>query len=257
MIEGLQELAFKSRLISNAEYITVESEDVREDFIRIYPQSSKKIRLLHYGIEKLELIKKYKNKRKENCEAFGLDEKKVVVIVGHNARKEHQHREIINAIDKLKPSTKEKIVLVVPMTYPPNQGEYVDEIIESIQESGVDYMIIDKYMTEEQVARLDVISDVMVHMQTTDTLSSSMLERLYAGCIVINGAWLPYGQLEKIGLLFEKAKNFDELKVILEKVIEGCHELKKSYVCNEEKVYHYFSWDYVAENWIKIWGYKA
>ena len=168
MIEGLQELAFKSRLISNAEYITVESEDVREDFIRIYPQSSKKIRLLHYGIEKLELIKKYKNKRKENCEAFGLDEKKVVVIVGHNARKEHQHREIINAIDKLKPSTK-----------------------------------------------------------------------------------------EKIGLLFEKAKNFDELKVILEKVIEGCHELKKSYVCNEEKVYHYFSWDYVAENWIKIWGYKA
>ena len=248
------ELEYKNKIVSCADYIAVESEDVREDFIDLYHQSAEKIRLLHYGIENLDLIKKNKNKRKENCKAFGLDEEKVVVVVGHNACKEHQHKEIIHSIDKLKPSIKEKIVIVLPMTYPPNQGEYIEEIVKTIQETGVDFAVIDKYMTVEQVSKLDAISDVMVHMQTTDSMSSSMIERLYAGCIVINGAWLPYGQLEKMGLLFEKAKDFNELEVVLEEVIKGYHELKKKYVCNEEVVYRHFSWDYVAKKWVKIWG---
>ena len=117
--------------------------------------------------------------------------RQVIVLCGTNARIEHNHEDIIKAIQNMDCSCREKCFFVFPMTYPSGCEEYISKIETSIAQVTDAYVILREYMNVDEMAELAIATDVMIHVQTTDQLSSAMVSHMYHGNLVIAGAWLP------------------------------------------------------------------
>jgi spore maturation protein CgeB len=97
-------------------------------------------------------------------------------------------------------------------------------------------------------------SDILIHVQTTDQLSSKMLQEMYAGSVVIAGSWLPYQQLFDDGIYFVSIDSIDELADTLTYVIGHLDEYKEKCKGNKDKVYKMSSWNNVADKWMRMWN---
>ena len=92
---------------------------------------------------------------------------------------------------------------------------------EAAQALGCQTVIMREFMNDEQCARLRLASDAFIHAITTDALSSTMLDYLYAGTCVIAGSWLPYPQLDEKGIQLHRFDDFDQLPALIEKAVRG------------------------------------
>ena len=109
-------------------------------------------------------------------------------------------------------------------------------------------------MDFEKMAEYALVSDIMVHVQTTDQLSSTMLEEMYAGSVVVAGSWLPYASLHNKGIFFLDTDSIDGLSGILEEVIVNIDEYKLKCKDNASLVYENSSWESVSGKWYNMWN---
>jgi hypothetical protein len=87
-------------------------------------------------------------------------------------------------------------------------------------------------------------------------MTSSMLEHLAAGSVVITGKWLPYGSLEEIGVYFIRINKVDDLKETLLEVIKHLDvhlELSKK---NREIMLKLMSWETNKWSWYEAYKLK-
>lgn len=244
---------YKRALIACADNITAETEGTIQDFETYYKNDIKhSIGLLPFGIEVLDWINQNKMlpKRKEK---FNIPEDRIVVTCGHNAFWAHQHFQIIDALEGLPKKVKEQCVFVFPMTYPKGQDAYIRKVKDRLAKSGLEYVVLTEFLDFQGMAEYALISDVMIHVQTTDQLSSSMLEEMYAGSVVIAGSWLPYKSLHEMGIYFLDVNSIEEVTRVLENVIMNFEEYKNKCVGNSEIVWDHSSWDRLAPRWHELW----
>lgn len=83
------------------------------------------------------------------------------------------------------------------------------------------YSIIEDFLSEEQVSALRLIGDVFIQLQTTDALSASTQEHIYAGARVIVGSWLPYSFLLENGVCFETVSDVSAIGPYLNKSLDA------------------------------------
>lgn len=248
------ERVYKKALIDMADRISAETDATISAFIESYPSAASKIRWVNFGIETLEYMKReYSLKIQEKKKSMCLADEKTVILCGYNAGKAHQHLEMIRALDRLDASVKRKIVLVFPMTYPDNQENYIACVKRQLAECGMDYRILTEYMNLQTMAEIEMMSDVLITVQKTDQLSSTMLETMYAGKVVIAGSWLPYGNLREKGLSFWLVDTIADLAGTVSEIVENykvCHEQCSG---NKDIVYAMSSWDVTADRWRGLW----
>lgn len=190
--------------------------------------------------------------KKDDCKiSFGFNKDKILVTVGYVGRPQMQQLEALNQIKQSTAYKSNIIEIAIPaygMTKQLRQDiEYV------LSESKVKYNIFEQFMGEEEVSKLRVATDIFVHTQTTDALSCAMLEHLYAGSVVINGAWLKYKTLDEWEVSYEKIGTMQELPMVLDNVIKNTAFGMKRDNRNSSIVYQHTSWESLKDSWINLY----
>ena len=225
---GIEGRDFNRDLIAYADNITAETEATVQEFGEYYGEKiEKKTYLLPFGIEVLEWIDRIENHSRSRLkEKLHIPSGKIVITCGHNAIREHQHMKIIDALEMLPEKLKKQLVFVFPMTYPQKADEYINSVRSRLKESRLEYIILTDFMDFRERAEYALISDVMIHVQITDQLSSTMLEEMYAGSIIMAGKWLPYQSLHEMGIFFIDVEQICDITITIEDIITNIEKYK-------------------------------
>jgi len=241
-------------ILDKATLISFTNEQTSSEFGLYYNDYSEKIMISRFGLEALSEIKKLlldenlENKINDFIFKYGLDESKKNIVCGYNASKQQQHLEILENLNEIQDRYKEEIMLVFPMTY--GDKSNIIEVEDKLKKTKFKYVIFKEYMQNEEVALLRLITDIMINVQTTDQLSGSMQETLFAGNVVINGSWLPYDVFEANGAKYLKIDNLNKLKDVIENSLDNLENIKNETGNNKELIWKLSSW----ENTIKMWN---
>tara|TARA_Y100000589_G_scaffold89897_2_gene84453 strand:+ start:3964 stop:5079 length:1116 start_codon:yes stop_codon:yes gene_type:complete len=240
------------KLISNANNIIIGSPQMITDFDNEFGKLNLKVNLCYFGNEPMENLKTLKDKnitKKESCDALGLDNNYIKVIIGHNGSIHNKHLEVIESITQSNPEQNYHVIL--PMTYGANK-EYINEVFNKCKVSLKKFTILTDFMSEQEVAHLRNISDIMINVQTTDAFSGSMREVMFCGGVMINGAWLPYDFLTKRGVYFETVDNTEGVGNKIDQIILDFDVFSEKARKNREKIYELSSWSKTIKAWSKV-----
>lgn len=246
-------------LFNRADYITIASDKVIEEFKAYYQRSSflSKIVLCRFGLEPLEslipILKSGVNSRISKSK-IGLCADKIVITIGYNASRLQHHIDIIENIEQfsLLFPFHDKIEFLLPMTYPIDT-EYIGVIKKTILNSKFHYNVIEQFLSDEDIAHLRVASDIFIQLQPTDMLSGSMLEHLSTGNLVITGSWLPYDCLDNWNIILYKINKLDAVAEKLYSVLCDYSVCREKCLKNKEAIIERFRWKNVIGDWISLY----
>lgn len=245
---------FQKRLIKYADYFSSENAQTRDYFYDVYGRNCSKSphHIVNFGVDILDAMEGIYEKT-ELREKWGIPTDKYVIALGHNGRREHQHLAMIDAIEKMDRDLREKCFFLIPMTYLVPEESYVDEIKVRLDSFGAKYLLLRNYMNVTEMAETVAVCDAMVHVQTTDQLSSTMIAHMYAGNVVIVGSWLPYESLRKANIKFYSIDEISKLTPMISDVLCKQELYVRECKSNKERVYHFSSWEYAAKKWYGIY----
>lgn len=209
------------RYYDRADWITFTSEGVCRKFKEYYGgryQSHMKVTHVAFGIFDYidhALMSQTRAEIRQHWK-IGTDGS-IMVFVAHNGSPAQRHIEITRELEHLSEDVKGRITLLYTMTYGVKDPGYLKELKKAAESTGCRYVILTDYLNEEKMAELRTICDILIHAQTTDAYSGSVMETLYAGGIVLNGRWLRY---EDIPDCDKRMVEFDTIEEIPEKLTE-------------------------------------
>lgn len=172
---------------------------------------------------------------------YAINSKKIIVTIGYNGHPlQHQDR-IVDMLSKLPNTVKEKLYLIIPMTYSATK-EQIEAVKRNFLRCGIPGQIMTDFMSNEDVAILRQISSIVINVQDTDGFAGSIREHLYCRNILLLGEWLNYPQLEKNNVFYIKI-NYDIFLNKLSDVIQNLEKYQNLCKDNHEKMKEYMSWD--------------
>ena len=168
---------------------------------------------------------------------------------------QQQHLKVLQEILKLPIEIRNKIHLVLRLTYGNGDDDYVSSIKQYVKNTECSSTILESFMTDKEVAEITAITDIFIHAQTTDARSASMCEHLYAKCLVVNPSWIKYSDLED-SVFYLKFNSFDELPKIISNnlVNKNNSPYKMKLYANTDAIYNLCSWDRFIPEWRKIYA---
>lgn len=227
-----------------SERIIVASDKMREDFISVYPSFKDRLVVQSYGLSQLELLKDIQNGLIERDISF-LDEKvnnRIVLAIGYTGRIWQQHFYVLDALETLPTELKNKLFLLLPMTYD-TIPDYKLYIRKRLQRLNIPFQILDKRLTTLQVLSMRTISDISICVQFTDALAASVQEYLMAGSIFIGGEWLPYKEFFVHGCYLHET-TIENLSSTLCYVLCNYETEKEKCKNNRFPIYEFSSWSF-------------
>ncbi len=246
-----------SRIVKRADIISSENTQTKVFFDSIYGKLSGNIphNIVRFGVDVIDAIKDYENTDIDRIKKqWGLPIDRIIVMLGHNGAKQHQHMDMIDSISRMDQKVIDKCHFVIPMTYALPYKEYRSDVEDKIRNVTDHYTILDEYLNVVQMAEVTMVTDIMVHVQTTDQLSSTMMAHLYNGNVVIAGAWLPYDDIKEAGIVIYDVSTVEDLAIELASVVVGLDKYKQECKNNKEKVYKFSSWEYCADKWMDLYN---
>src|SRR5690606_35060651 len=175
-----------------------------------------------------------------------------VITCGYCARAEMRHKEIIAEIKKIEKRLPQDYILVFPMTYSGNE-QYIEEVRGLLSESKLRYLILDSYLTEEEIAYLRKATDIFIQIQTTDANSGSMQEHLVAQNVVITGNWLPYHEYIERDIYFETIDTPTQLSTkIIETLSDWNKKMQKVHHHNSPDKFRSSLWSETIKDWFRV-----
>ena len=248
-----RELEEKRKGFFMADIIHLESENVKDDFLKVYPEFEDKIRIVQFGLNQLETIKMLMEEPEKRCTLIkrNILQDKIIVTCGYNGIKSQQHKLMINALGELPSKVKEKLYVMMPFTYGGSE-QYKKEIDKCLKKTKLPYTLLDRKLSEEEVAELRIISNVVINIQTSDSFSASLQEHMMAGSVLIVGDWLPYDVFAKQGLYYLKT-DIDNLSNVVEKVLLNYSHYSEQTHMNRQLIYDFSSWNSVSREWASMY----
>jgi hypothetical protein len=240
------------KLLDLADGINFTNPYMREDVLNFYGKYHEKATVYSIGIKNLDIIRKIlcTESLNETKKCIDIQTDKIIITLGYSGDERHQHLKFLSILKNLDPEIKEKIFILVPMTYAAKE-EYIDNIITILRTLDVSYKIITDILSDENISRLRIISDLFINIRTTDQLSGSMLEHLFSGSVVLTGDWLPYKKLDDLFVYYYKV-NFDNIKDILCFVIDNLKQEKILCSVNNDIINNEFNWSIRMNDLLKI-----
>ncbi len=233
-----------------ADRITFNNEEAEKDFQEFYRDKYRdKTCIYRFGLTILDAISKIKEEEKRDLskEKMGFRRDDVIVTCGYNAKKSQQHEAVIRSISSVSSDLPGNVVFAFPITY--GDRELIPKIEKLLRSSEINYHVFKEFMSEEDVARLRLISDVMVHVQITDQLSGSMQEAMFAENLIITGDWLPYKIFESKGAVLFKVSSADGVGPKIADCLKNYDDYKETCKLNQPVVSDMASWGKNARKW--------
>lgn len=240
-------------LFKGCDSILIPNTQLADSFSQFYKNGiEKKIRSVGFGIGKLDVIKEFQ-KETDNTVlkvSLGIPTNKRIVTVGYNGLQAQQHSMILNAIADLDHAIKERLFIVVPFGYG-GDAEYKAEIINKIKSLNVDYKVFDSFISDTDIAKLRISTDLVINAQVSDGSSASLQEHFYAGNVLLVGDWLQYDHFKDIGIKFWRFNENNILEMLHSILID--FDIYEDEVCdNPELIYNLSSWNSRIEQWISV-----
>lgn len=247
------ERQFQKNIFEIADNINFGNENTLIDFNDYYNQIyNDKLSVCRFGLIQLEYIKAFINDDKVKLrDTLSLPENSIVITCGYNASPAQNHLSIIESILKVKNQLPTNCYFLFPMTY--GDKELVISVRKRLGESGINYRIYNEFLSEEDTAKLRLVSDIMIQVQTTDQLSGSMQEYLYAENVIITGSWLPYSVFKNKGIYFIDVDKVEDVGNKLVDSIRNLHSLRYKCSSNKEIIWNMTSWEKAINNWINVY----
>lgn len=233
--------------------ISIGTLQMKNDFLQVYPECEEKIRLAKFGISQFDIIDELQlngyasNYKKE----LGLPDDKIIITCGANGSEGHQHALIFESLLKLPVDIKNKIFLVVPMSYG-GSPEYKKKINEKLSQLDLPFKQFVTSLPIEDVCKVRIVSDIAITIQKTDAFSAAVQEHIYSGGILIAGEWLPYSILTDSGIYYIQT-GLDNLTETIGKCIIDLQSEKQKCISNKPKMEKISSWKSTINDWKKIY----
>ena len=184
---------------------------------------------------------------------MGIQKNEIAIAVGYNGIREQQHLEVVKSLNELDFGDKKNLHIYIHMGYGASDDLYMKELNDELLKLGCKYTISKKFMDESEIARLRFAMDIFINAQTTDALSASMLEYLYAGCIVLNPEWLKYDFLKENKIYNCIYKDFQDLPQKLQKVLFCNKNIEEQIEHTKQIIFLSYSWEKIIEKWQKLY----
>lgn len=191
---------FVKGVFDASDYVTNGNDRFSHDFQKIFNVPEQKMVLCEIGIEPIEYILEHKNliDTNEAKQQLGIDNH-YIITCGYKAQESHQHLKIIEAIHEVRSQLPQNLLLLFPLTYPPNP-RYTQAIKQKVADCGLKAVYFENFLDMPHLFLLRQATDMFIHIQPTDASSASLQEYILCEKKIINGSWLQYPQLEKNGL---------------------------------------------------------
>lgn len=228
------------------------SVGVIRELIKQYPKYINKYCVTYYGLTNLPDIACIDDEsRLSFCHKYSIPSDRQVVALGYNGTPAQQHMDMFSSVTHLPNSLKEKLHLIVPMTYGGSK-KYREEVELGVRETGVSYTLFKEFLSSKDNMTLRVVSDIVVNIQITDAFAASVSESIAGGNIVIVGEWLPYDLYDDWNIDLIKTSK-DGLTGLLKDVLENSKDYYASRERAVSEVCRRFNWSVAIENWLKLY----
>lgn len=194
---------FFESFFDNSRLIHFETETIKNDFLRYYGKYNDKAFVSNYGIRILPIIDKISEDIAKEYIGGKDNLDKIFVVCGYNGFESQQHILILEAIKKLDIKIQKQIFLVLPFTYGWTK-KYKEGIFKLLNSLNISFKLIDVRVTDLEVAYIRKCGNIVINMQITDSLSSSLLEHLYNGSTLLVAEWLKYEVFDQNGIYYKK-----------------------------------------------------
>jgi hypothetical protein len=250
---GLDDYARQLKACSRASVFTVGSLEMRETFLAKFGRRwFDRIRIVNYGADNLDLISQARAARQPFLAGIGLDPCRIIVVIGNAGNPKNQHMAVIDQLARMDQTVLERIALILPMTYN-TDGAYKSEVESALRGLPVPARIIDQYMPALEVARMWAACDIFVHVPVSDQFSASMCEALYAGSVLITGAWLPYSRLRLSRVHHHAMERVGQLAEVLSSVVNNFTAERQAASQTAPLLYDMMAWESVMPKWAALY----
>jgi hypothetical protein len=238
--------------LGSSDIVTIDNAAVGQMLIARYTSISDRLRIIPFGLRSLDVIARLlQSERQEESRArIGVPAAKVVIACGYNGIREQRHGMMIEALAALSADAKSRLFALFPMTYPADPT-YQGEVRALLAAAHIEYRVFPERMSIEDVCRVRIVSDYAVNVQTTDTLSASLREHMFAGSCMIVGTWLPYGIFEEMGVGLQRVESVAEISAVLEKAASE-PKVGGERPTYANKLYAHSSWSHNIGKWLEV-----
>lgn len=193
-----------------------------------------------------EIISKFKSVNQIPGDRF-------IIQVGHNGDKNNNHLPIIESLSDLNDDIKAKLFIVLPFTYLNKDQDYYNNVISLLNNSEIEFKILDKFLTVEEIGALRNTVDAFIHLPVSDGLNNTLREYIYAQKFVITGYWLPYKILKRQGAYYESVEDFKFIKDKLLYILNEFATLKPGLSQNRKVIEDHHTEHACIDDWINIY----
>ena len=243
---------FIKSALERADVITVQSLDLREVLLSKYGRDLYPKIVINQFVLDRQIFEKL-DVHMGGRSRYG---EKINVLVGHNASQFNRHLEIIQELSKLDEKTKSSLHLVFVFGYgiksANKRQKYKASLEAELHRGKFAYHFIDDFIDQDAMAKLRSNSDIMIHLPVSDALSAAMTESLYAGNIVITGAWLPYGPFRRNGVRYFEIESMDDLSTTFLDAIINKETIVNDLKRNREIIQSHFLSPSIPNNWYNL-----
>lgn len=242
-------------ILDKVDAITFINSQTRDELVKYYHDYADKCYVQNFGMQSLEEIKRAKKEEEvtESKNKLNIPLDSFTICCGYNGKIQQQHEIILQSIDQIKEKLPKNTIILLPMTYG-YSTDYLNKITDVITKYQLKYRLFTAKLSLEDIARLRLVTDIMINMQTTDQLSASVQEHLFAENIVISGSWLPYKVFEEKGIFFIKADNHNDLQKKIVYAVDNFSELKEKSKENSSIIYEFACWKNNIQHWIELYN---
>lgn len=242
-----KQLKKMEKFFSKIDVFSMATDNLIDRFKEIYGDKyNNKIRKVPFGLSNLYFLDNL-DKNKDYKRIFGINKNRIVISIGHNTCVEQQHISVLKEIASLSAEMKNKIAIILQLTYGNGTENYIKNVEEEANKIGCPIVVLRKYMSGDEIASMVSATDIYINSQQSDAISGAMLEYLYGGAAVINPKWIDYTELKKAGCDFIQYDSFDDIPIIIEQIIAGqisC-DFQENYLA-VKKISH---WDVNKNKW--------
>ena len=243
----------QKRIIARADLSSSENLETKERFYHVYGKKYRNIKheIVRFGVDILDEIDVLSNDTldvKALKEKYHIPEDKIVIMCGTNTRQQHQHMIMLERFSTLSQSIISNICLFIPMTYDGTE-EYISGVESKARSLFENVVVLKEFLNTREMAEITIVTDIMIHVQTTHQLSSIMIAQMYNGNIVVAGEWLPYNSLKERNVYFLGVEDIDSLADCVEKAVEEIDIHRNRCKLNRSIIKDFSSWEKKEEKW--------
>lgn len=183
---------------------------------------------------------------------WSLPENKKTLLLGYSGKELHNHLGLLAGLER-HGALEGRVHLLVPMTRGAKPG-YVARVEKALEKSGFSYTLLkDRFLTDEEVARLRIATDIVLQLSDSDGFSRSIVECLSASAILIYGTWLDYGpHLAENGFSALPAASVEEGIALVEKVLDDYGKYAAEAARNS-RIRTKYLWSEAVRDWVDLY----